>query len=157
MGSSDSQPRSLKALQKWVAPTFIIPIVLFHLQHCSCFFISQFLPSPGSPSTNMQLSWQEIAAAKRASLQASIPSEWLIPPQLMPAEDVLDVTTFPKTSGLFTAEELHILDSGAADIYEKISKGAWTAEKVTIAFCKSAAVAHQLVRDLELNCRSQVS
>lgn len=93
----------------------------------------------------MQPSWQEIAAAKRESLHASIPSEWLIPPQLIPAEDVLDITAFPKTSGLFTAEELLILDSGAADIYEKISKRAWTAEKVTVTFCKAAAVAHQLV------------
>lgn len=93
----------------------------------------------------MQLSWQEIAAAKKESLQASIPPEWLIPPQLIPAESVLDVTTFPKTSGLFTTEELQILDSGAADIYENISKRAWSAEKVTMAFCKAAAVAHQLV------------
>lgn len=89
--------------------------------------------------------WQEIAAAKRASLLASIPSEWLIPKDALPADDVLDVTTVRKSSGLLTAKELTITAAGVKEIVENISKGTWTAQSVASAFCKAAALAHQLV------------
>jgi amidase len=89
--------------------------------------------------------WQEAAAAKRASLLASIPSEWLIPKDILPAEHILDVTNFRKTSGLLTHKEIQITDAGAVDIVENISKGLWSAEEVALAFCKTAAIAHQLV------------
>lgn len=95
-----------------------------------------------------QKSWQETAAAKRASLLASLPSEWLIPTDIIPAERVLDVTTFPQTSGLFTEEELAITGAGATQIIANISKGLWSAEKVASAFCRAATTAHQLVRQL---------
>jgi amidase len=90
-------------------------------------------------------SWQEIAAAKRASLLASIPPEWLIPKDLFPAEHVLDVTGLRTTSGLLTRREIEITDAGAVEIVTQISKGAWRAEEVALAFCKAAAIAHQLV------------
>jgi amidase len=89
--------------------------------------------------------WQDIAAAKRASLLASIPSEWLIPKDALPADDVLDVTTFRESSGLLTAKELTITAATAKEIVENLSKGTWTAESVASAFCKAAAIAHQLV------------
>lgn len=90
-------------------------------------------------------SWQEVAAAKRASLLASIPPDWMIPEDLMPAEHVLDVTDLRKTSGLLTGREIEITDAGAVEIATQISKGVWRAEEVTLAFCKAAAIAHQLV------------
>jgi amidase len=89
--------------------------------------------------------WQDVAAAKRASLLASIPSEWLVPPDLMPAEHVLDITDFRKTSGILTDREVEITDAGAVDIVSQISRGVWRAEEVALAFCKAAAIAHQLV------------
>ena len=95
-------------------------------------------------ATNKQ-GWQEISAAKRASLLASIPYEWLIPKNALPADDVLDVTTFRESSGLLTAKELAITAASAKEIVGNISKGTWTAESVTSAFCKTAAFAHQLV------------
>jgi amidase len=100
--------------------------------------------------------WQDIAAAKQASLLSSIPAEWLIPKELMPAEDVLDVTTFPKSSGLFTLEELQIIAAGVVEIIEQISHKKWSAQEVTRAFCKAAAVAHQLVL-LDLGTLSTIS
>jgi amidase len=89
--------------------------------------------------------WQEAAAAKRAALLATIPTEWLIPKEILPAESVLDVTNFRKTSGLLTDKEIQITDAGAVDIVDKISKRLWSAEEVAVAFCKAAAIAHQLV------------
>jgi amidase len=90
-------------------------------------------------------SWEEIAAATRASLLASIPPDWLIPKDLSPSEDVLDVTDIRKTSGLLTGKEIDITDAGAVEIVTRISEGVWRAEEVTLAFCKAAAVAHQVV------------
>lgn len=89
--------------------------------------------------------WQGTAAAKRAALWASLPSEWMISHGSLPNEDVLNVTTFPHSSGMFTDKEILITAAGAVDIVDKISKGIWRAEEVTRAFCKAAAVAHQLV------------
>ena len=91
-------------------------------------------------------SWQDVAAAKRANILATIPSKWLIPKHLMPSDDVLDVTTFPGSSGFFTKEELEITAASASEIVAQISSKVWTAEAVTLAFCKAASVAHQLVR-----------
>jgi amidase len=89
--------------------------------------------------------WQETAAAKRASLLASLPSQWVIPQESLPPEGVLNVTTFPKSSGLFTNKEIQMTAAGVVDIVDRISKGIWRAEEVTVAFCKAATVAHQLV------------
>lgn len=92
-----------------------------------------------------QRPWQEIATQKQQELLDSIPSEWLISADIKPSDSTLDVSTFPATSGFFTDDELAITASSATDIVKKISTGEWTAETVTLAFSKQAAVAHQLV------------
>lgn len=91
--------------------------------------------------------WEDIAAAKAAALLATIPPEWVIPKALEPSSKELDVTTFPKASGWFTPLELEITSSTSSEILSKVREGKWTAKAVTSAFCKRAAVAHQLVRD----------
>ena len=90
--------------------------------------------------------WEEIAAAKREALLASIPKEWHIPADVKPPDSQLDVTTFPQESGWFTSKELEITSKSAAELVEKLAKGQWTSEEVTLAFCKRASAAHQLVR-----------
>jgi amidase len=95
--------------------------------------------------TATQSDWQEVAAKKRAELLASIPSEWLIPKAKLPADDVYDLTTCRETCGILSAEELKITAASASEIAEKCAKGIWKAEPVAVAFCKAAAVAHQLV------------
>lgn len=89
--------------------------------------------------------WQDIAAAKRKALLNSIPPEWRIPDDVKPPEDQLDVTIFPRKSGWFTEEELHITESSASALLERIWAKVWSAEQVAKAFCKRAAAAHQLV------------
>ena len=98
--------------------------------------------------TGSKASWQDVAAAKRAATLASIPTKWLIPAGLIPSEDVFDVTTFPESSGLFTKEELEVTAASASRIVAQISKKVWTAEGVTMAFCKAASIAHQLVTSI---------
>ena len=94
--------------------------------------------------------WQAIAKAKQASLRESIPPEWRIPEDLFPADAQLDVTGFPKESGFFTTNELEMTSTRIPDLLKKIRGGEWKAVDVTKAFCKMAAVAHQLT-----NCLSE--
>lgn len=89
--------------------------------------------------------WEQRAAKKRQALRDSIPSEWIIPAELLPAESVDDVTKFPETSGWFTPEELAITNSSVVDLLPKLASGELKSETVTRAFCKRAAAAHQLV------------
>lgn len=88
------------------------------------------------------MNWKSRAEEKKQRLEASIPAEWRIesPPS--------DVSTFsyPKESKLLTAEELSITESSATDLVKQMAAGELTSVAVTTAFCKRAALAHQLVR-----------
>jgi amidase len=104
-------------------------------------------PNAGG-SSGSQSNWEKIAAAKRDEVKDRIPSEWLIPTNLLPPPSTTRVADFVGTSCFFTAQEIEITASSATEITAKIVSGTWTAEEVTKAFCKSAAVAHQLVNCL---------
>lgn len=92
-----------------------------------------------------QQKWEEIATKKRAALAEQITPEYRIPHLLVPPAHQLDVTTFPRESGWFSAKELEITDSTATHILQKIASRSWSSEDVTRAFCKRAAAAQQLV------------
>lgn len=89
--------------------------------------------------------WEEIAAAKVEEVTASIPKEWIIPASIFPSKTTTNVSTFVAQSGMFSTREIEITASSAVKITAKVATLEWTAEEVTRAFCKSAAVAHQLV------------
>lgn len=93
----------------------------------------------------MAARWEEIAQKKRAELAYTIPNEWVIPDSIKPPESQLDVTTFPQESGWFTPKELEITAASATHILGKTTTGQWSAEEVTLAFCKRASAAQQLV------------
>ncbi|KIX98873.1 uncharacterized protein Z520_05334 [Fonsecaea multimorphosa CBS 102226] len=94
--------------------------------------------------------WEDIGASKRKKLLESIPKEWLIPEDIKPPDSQLNVVDFPERSGWFTKKELEITNTSATDLVRKLAKGEWSSEEVTLAFCKRASVAHQLV-----NCLSE--
>ncbi|KAK5135972.1 hypothetical protein LTR08_004430 [Meristemomyces frigidus] len=94
------------------------------------------------------LDWTDVAAKAQTKLINSIPAEWRIPYNQLPPDEQLDVTSFPKQSGLLTDEELKITESFATEIVGAVAAGEWTAEEVTRAFCKRAAIAHQVTRCL---------
>ncbi|KAJ5174695.1 Acetamidase [Penicillium canariense] len=91
----------------------------------------------------MASTWEELAADKRARINNSIPEEWRI--QSLPAGD--SSFDYPAKSGLLSDKELKITESSATDLVQQLAKGELKAVDVTIAFCKRAALAHQL-----LNC-----
>lgn len=102
-----------------------------------------------------EANWEKVAAGKRAALAESIPTEYRIPQDKIPPESQLDVTIWPKESGWFTANELEITESSAIHILDQIASKTWSAEDVTIAFCKRAAAAQQLVwQNLQETCES---
>ena len=92
--------------------------------------------------------WQSISARAKQRLADSISPEWRIPPDKMPPADQLDVRDVPRTCGILSQNELEITDSYATEILSQIASGAWKAEAVTRAFCKRAAIAHQLTNCL---------
>jgi len=103
------------------------------------------------------MSWEEIAEKKRQALKDSIPSQWVIPDNLLPPADQADVTTFPRESGFFTQRELELTSTNATDLVKKLASGELTSTELTTAFCKTAAVAHQLVSTLIISILSPIN
>lgn len=94
------------------------------------------------------MTWEEISQQACARLDASIPSQWRISSDKLPPAEQADVMDFPYKSGLFSEREIAITTSSATDIVKHIAVGEWKAEDVTRAFCKRAAITHQLVRNI---------
>ncbi len=88
------------------------------------------------------MTWEEIANDKKARIKASIPKEWLL--KHPPTED--SVMRYPEESGILKPEELAITESTATQLVAQMATGKLTSVAVTTAFCKRAALAHQLVR-----------
>jgi amidase len=90
--------------------------------------------------------YQTIAAEKMLQRQSKIPKEWLLHKSYHGATNLMDV---PLTCGIMNNVECNITSNfDATALLEKLKGGAFSAEQVTIAFCKRAAIAHQLVRIL---------
>lgn len=89
-------------------------------------------------------SYQAISARKKVQQLDSIPKTWRIPTETFQnATNVMDV---PLTCGLLNETESRITsDYDTTALLEKLKAGVWSAEQVTVAFCKRAAIAHQLV------------
>lgn len=92
----------------------------------------------------MTTTWQQRAADKRDRLDKAIPAEWKIktPPT---GNSFFD---YPEKSGILSPKELEITKSSASVLVPKLAKGELKSVDVTLAFCKRAALAQQLVRYL---------
>jgi len=88
--------------------------------------------------------YRAIAAEKRLQRSDRIPRDWLIDPELY--RGTTNVLHVPATCGILDTIELDITSNhDATALLEKLKGGLWSAEQVTLAFCKRAAVAQQLV------------
>ncbi|KAJ0329695.1 hypothetical protein COL922a_012791 [Colletotrichum nupharicola] len=106
------------------------------------------------------MEWEVIASRHREKQQASIPQEWVLSDQKLqelrgagtPKEGQLNALDVARKSGLFTNSELEITESySAKELLGKIHAGKLTSEEVTVAFCKRAALAQQLI-----NCLTEI-
>ncbi|KAE8356021.1 Acetamidase [Aspergillus coremiiformis] len=84
--------------------------------------------------------WESAAADKRARLQKSIPEEWKIKSPIEgPAIDV------PDQLSVLSPSEMKITNSSAMELVVQLANGTLKSVDVTLAFCKRAALAYQLV------------
>lgn len=98
----------------------------------------------------MEPHYKAIARRKQAERQSRIPKEWLL--KNLPSPTTLDVRSIPRTCGILTTKELEITENyDATSLAEAIRRQAFTAEAVTVAFCKRAAIAQQVC-----NCLTEI-
>jgi len=87
------------------------------------------------------MGWEDIAAEKRARIEATIPQEW----RIKTADIEGSMMNVPSECGLLSKTELSITESSATELVSKLASGGLKSVDVTRAFCKRAAIAHQLV------------
>lgn len=97
----------------------------------------------------MPAEWEIIRDECRARRRDAIPTHLLLPEDLLQSLPK-DRSCLLDTGGHFTAFELAIINSPAREIVANIRDKVWSAVEVTLAFCKSAAVAQQLVSTLNV-------
>lgn len=88
------------------------------------------------------MAWKDEAEAKKKKIDETIPEVWRIQANLTD----ISAMSVPKDSGLLTTDELLITETSATDLVKKLAGGELSSVAVTTAFCKRAAIAHQLVR-----------
>ncbi|KAH6715345.1 putative fatty-acid amide hydrolase [Leptodontidium sp. MPI-SDFR-AT-0119] len=94
--------------------------------------------------------YKSIAAEKKAQQWSKIPKSWRIPAErFRETNNVMDI---PLTCGILNEIESKITsDHDATGLLKKLRAGVWSVEEVTVAFCKRAAIAHQLT-----NCLTEI-
>ncbi|EEP82166.1 predicted protein [Uncinocarpus reesii 1704] len=106
--------------------------------------------------------FKEIARQKLAQLDSKIPKEWRLPVHWIPAGmhspeesvtntkyDAVNVMDIPRRCGLLSAKQLEITEGwDIKGLLGEVASGRLTVTEVCEAFCKRAAIAHQLTRCL---------
>jgi amidase len=91
----------------------------------------------------MTSSWQSISRRKKQEQLSRIPKEYVLPGNFFGRINILGV---PRSCGLLTSQQLHITENfDATALAKEIKDGSLTSVEVAEAFCKRAAIAHQLV------------
>jgi amidase len=95
-------------------------------------------------------SWESRAAAKRAETLDKIHPEWrLSPKDLERARQQRDITG-PFIQQFLDENDIFITSMASVPILQALEEKKLSAVEVTTAFCKRAAVAHQIVSSLGL-------
>jgi amidase len=94
--------------------------------------------------------WRGVSDAKKAEQAARIPAEWKLHPSEYPPLGTIDVRPVAESSGILSDRELKITGDSydATSLAAAIANGKYTAEEVVTAFCKRAAIGHQLCNNL---------
>ncbi|EMR90384.1 putative general amidase-b protein [Botrytis cinerea BcDW1] len=106
--------------------------------------------SSKSTSTSSPKPYIALSAQKKAAQHSLIPKEWRLSTEKY--QSMSNVMEVPLSCGLLDETEYQITsDYDATALLGLLKKGVFTAEQVTIAFCKRAAIAHQLT-----NCLTEI-
>ncbi|KAK3331484.1 amidase signature domain-containing protein [Apodospora peruviana] len=95
-------------------------------------------------SNDSKPSWEIKAEEKRASTLAKIPSEWRLSPEDLELAAKQHDLTGPFIQKFLDPQTISIVTTDSLDLVEHITDGQLTALQVTTAFCKTAAIAHQI-------------
>ena len=95
--------------------------------------------------TPLQQTWHEKAEAKRAKTKSKIPEEWTLNKDDLAAAKKQRQLSGPFIESFLDSRELEITSNDSVPLLAKIRSGHYTALQVTKAFCKRAAIAHQIV------------
>jgi amidase len=82
-----------------------------------------------------------VAADKRQRLAKTAPEQWRI--KELPSDD--SVIDYSITAGILSNRELEITELSATQLASNLASNMLSAVEVTLAFCKRAAIAQQLV------------
>ena len=93
--------------------------------------------------------YETVAKNERARLDASIPLNLRLPPDLVAALPK-DVSEVPETCGLLTEEQIRITRVDGTALAQEIASGKITAVDAVTAVASRAAIAEQLVRRARL-------
>ncbi|KAF2203695.1 amidase [Delitschia confertaspora ATCC 74209] len=99
--------------------------------------------------------WKVLAASKREAVAKKIPKQWRLSPSVLSnisSTSPISVLDIPRSCGLLSTQELTLTeDYDATALVEAMAKGEIKSYDVTLAFCKRAAIAQQLV-----NCCTEI-
>ncbi|TID18002.1 hypothetical protein E6O75_ATG10647 [Venturia nashicola] len=100
----------------------------------------------------MPEAWQSISKRKKEQQASRIPKEWLLPAESIPPPGTLNVLDIPRTCGILDEQDLNITENyDATALVEELAAGRLKSVNVTRAFCKRAAISHQLT-----NCLTEI-
>jgi amidase len=95
----------------------------------------------------MTSTWQEISIKKKAEQATRIPRAYLLPKHFKP--NAVNVLHVPRTCGLLSQRQIDITENNdATSLAAAIAGREYSSLEVAEAFCKRAAIAHQLVRNV---------
>ena len=95
---------------------------------------------------SMSPSWQEAAKAKVASTLEKIPAEWRLSEKELAAASKERRIAGNFILGFLTEYERRMVTTPAEDLVAQLADRSLTTVAVAKAFCKTAAIAHQIVR-----------
>jgi amidase len=89
--------------------------------------------------------WKAVVIRKIEARQALLPSQWLVPADELPTEEVYDVTNLCAKNEWLTPEELNITSKTITALAALIAVGKVSALEVVSAFAHRATIAQQLL------------
>ncbi|KAK0732059.1 amidase signature domain-containing protein [Lasiosphaeris hirsuta] len=125
-----------------------IASLLFCLNHLLPPVIKSWVPfSPFGPS-HASAPWQDVAAEKRRRDMAKIPSEWRLPQKVIDEAGQRRSVADEFIESLLDPDSRFLTGLEVPALMEMTANGSLTAVRLTTAFCKRAAYAHQLNHNL---------
>ena len=89
--------------------------------------------------------WQLRAEEKVANTMSKIPRAWLLPHSDLERAKQRKHLSGSFVEGFLSDGELAIIRNATVPLVEKIKEGRYTAVQVAQAYCKTVAIAHQIV------------